>query len=97
MINLSTDMTRYLIWASVVGLGMVLAVVDRRVIGRWVFGLLLIAGVAAGLALTVVSPFTFAGGDYYMEGVIVSVGSALALIGYVAAVLARFLVLRFTR
>jgi hypothetical protein len=33
-----------------------------------------------------VSPFSFGMGNHYMEGVIVSVGSALALIGYVFAV-----------
>ncbi|MEQ1716788.1 MAG: hypothetical protein ABL907_12510 [Hyphomicrobium sp.] len=94
--NLSPDATRYLVWAGVVVLGMALAVFDRQVLRRWLFGILLAAGVAGGLALTVVSPFSFGAINYYMEGVIISAGSALALIGYVIAVLARFLVLRLS-
>lgn len=95
--KLSLDTTRYLVWAGIVVLGMVLAVVDRRVIGRWLFGLLLVAGIAGGLALTVVSPFSFGATNYYMEGVILSAGSALALTGYAVAVVARFLALRFSK
>ena len=95
--KLSLDTTRYLVWASVVVLGMVLAVVDRRVIGRWLFGLLIVAGIAGGLALTVVSPFSFGATNYYMEGVILSAGSALALTGYAVAVVARCLALRFSK
>ncbi len=95
--NLSPDVMRYLIWVGVVVLGMMLAEVDRRVIGRWLFGFLLVAGVVGGLALTVVSPFSFGGSSYYMEGVIISAGSAMALIGYLAAALARFLTLRLSK
>lgn len=83
-------MTRYFVWAGVVVAGALLAVIDWRWIGRPVLGALLVAGVAGGIVVTNGSPFTFAGGDYYMEGVIVSAGSALALVGYIFAVFGRF-------
>jgi len=90
MTRLSPDTMRYLVWASVVVLGAVLAVVDQRMIGRWILGGLIVAGVVGGLLVTVISPFRFGGTSYYMEGVIVAGGSALALVGYVVAKLAGF-------
>jgi hypothetical protein len=83
--DMSADLMRYLTWTAVVVAGALLAFVDRRWIGRSVFGALLVAGVAAGLIVTQVSPFSFGMGGYYMDGVLVSAGSALALIGYVAS------------
>jgi len=50
--NLSADMTRYLVWAGVVAAGALLAVVDWRWIRRPIFGVLLAAGVAGGLMAT---------------------------------------------
>ncbi len=47
--NLSPDLTRYFMWAGVVVVGALLAVVDWRQIRRPVFGVLLVAGVVAGL------------------------------------------------
>ena len=87
----SPDLTRYLVWAGVVVFGALLAVVDRRQIRRPVLGLLLVIGVAAGFIIEQVSPFSFGVGSHYMEGVLVSAGSALALIGYVFAVVWQFL------
>jgi hypothetical protein len=84
--DLSPDLTRYLTWAAVVVFGALLAVVDRRQIRRPVFGLLLLIGVVAGFIIEQVSPFSFGVESHYMEGVLVSAGSALALIGYVFAV-----------
>ena len=83
--NLSADMTRYFAWAAVVVAGALFAVVDWRWIRRPIFGLLLAAGVGGGIVVTQVSPFTFGAGGYYMEGVLVAAGSALALTGYVFA------------
>jgi hypothetical protein len=75
------------VWAAVVAIGALLSVVDRRWI-RWpVLGMLLAAGVVGGLVVTRISPFTFSGGDHFMEGVILSAGSALALAGYLLATL----------
>jgi hypothetical protein len=85
--NSSADLTRYLIWAGVVVGGALLGVVDRRWIRLPVLGALLAAGVIGGLMVTKISPFTFGSGDYYMEGVILSGGSALALVGYVLAMI----------
>ena len=77
-----SGLTRYVVWAGIVAIGVLLAVVDRRWI-RWpLCGMLLVAGVAGGLVITQVSPFTFSGGDHFMEGVILSAGSALMLAGY---------------
>jgi hypothetical protein len=83
-------MTRYLVWVGAVVAGTVLAFIDWRWIRRPVFASFLVAGVVGGVIITKVSPFTFAGGDYYMDGVIVAAGSALALFGYVLAVAGRF-------
>jgi hypothetical protein len=89
--NHSPDAMRYLVWLGVVALGAMLAIVDRRVIGRWLFGILLVAGIAGGLAMTSLSPFNFAGTSYYMEGVIVAGGAGLALAGYVVGQLIQIL------
>jgi hypothetical protein len=89
--NLSPELTRYVVWAGVVVVGALLAVVDWRQIRRPVFGLLLVAGVVAGFVIEQVSPFTFSGGDYFMAGVLFSDGSALALMGYVAAAVCQFM------
>jgi hypothetical protein len=51
---------------------------------------LLVVGVVAGFIIEQVSPFSFGGGSHYMEGVLLSAGSALALIGYVFAVVWQF-------
>ena len=86
----SPDMTRYFMWAGVVVFGALLAVVDRRQIRRPVFGLLLVIGIVAGFIIEQLSPFSFGVESHYMEGVLVSAGSALALIGYVFAVIWQF-------
>ena len=83
--DLSPDSARYFVWAGVTAIGILLAVLDRRWIGRPLFGVLLVAGVIGGLIVTRVSPFTFSGGDHFMQGVLLTAGSALALIGYVLA------------
>ena len=87
---MSGELTRYVIWAGIVAVGAGLAILDRRWIRRPLFAVLLLAGIVGGLIITKVSPFTFAGGDHYMEGVIVSAASALAMIGYVFAAVWQF-------
>jgi hypothetical protein len=87
---MSPDLTRYFMWAGVVAVGALLAVIDRRQIRCPVFGLLLAAGIVAGFVIEQLSPFSFGAGSYYMDGVLVSAGSALALIGYVFAVVWQF-------
>jgi len=84
------ELGRYIIWAGIVAVGIGLAVLDRRWIKWPVFAVLLLAGVGGGIITTNVSPFTFAGGDHYMQGVIVAAGSALAMIGYVFATIWQF-------
>jgi hypothetical protein len=87
-------LTRYLVWAGTVAAGALLAVLDRW-IRRPLFGALLVAGVGGGLIITTVSPFSFGGGDHYMQGVIISAGSALALVGYVLEIVWHFARRRF--
>jgi hypothetical protein len=83
--ELTAEMTRYLAWAGVVLFGALSAVVERRWIGRPWLGLLFLAGIGGGLVIMQVSPFSFGGGSYYMEGVLISGAAGLALIGYVCA------------
>jgi hypothetical protein len=59
--ELSPDLARYLHWAGMIAIGILLAVLDRRWIGRPLLGLLMVAGVAGGLVITMVSPFSFLG------------------------------------
>ncbi len=80
--DFSPEVSRNLVWAAVSVLGAVLAIADRRWLGRWIFGPLLLAVIAAGSLVTVVSPFSFGGTSYYMHGVIIAGGAALALAGY---------------
>lgn len=84
--ELSADLTRYVVWAAAIVVGALFAVLDRRWIGRPVLGGLLIAGVIGGIIMTNLSPFSFGGGGFYMEGVLIAAASTLALVGYVFAV-----------
>jgi glucose uptake protein GlcU len=93
----SPELTRYLVWGLAVTLGAVLAVLDWRLIRRPVFGALLLLGIAGGAALTSISPFNFADGGYYMEGILVAAGSALAFIGYFVVGVALLVRRLFTR
>jgi hypothetical protein len=88
--ELYPDLTRYVVWAGIIAIGTLVAVLDRRWIRRPLFGVLLVAGVVGGVIITRASPFSFGGASHYMEGVIVSAGAALALVGYVFAVVWQF-------
>ena len=90
-------MGRYIIWAGVIAVGTGLAIIDRRWIKWPLFAVLLVAGIVGGIITTKVSPFTFAGGDHYVEGVIVSAASALAMIGYIFAAVWQFALRRLGR
>lgn len=78
-------------WAAVVAAGALFAVVDWRWIKRPVFGALLVAGIGGGVIVVNASPFSFGTGGYYMEGVLLSAVSALALAGYVFAIVVQFI------
>ena len=83
--ELSPELTRYLVWAAVVAIGALMALLERRCT-RWPwFGLLLLAGIGAGLLVMQVSPFSFCCDSYYMDGVLISGAAGLGLIGYVPA------------
>jgi len=86
---MSPDQTRFLVWAAVVVAGGVFAVLEWRWT-RWpVFGLFLVAGLVGGAMTTQLSSFTFGGDSYYMQGVLISGGSALALGGYAFTLVCR--------
>jgi hypothetical protein len=78
----------YRFWPYVVALiaGAIFAVIDRRVIGRYVLGALLVLIVAGGQLGMYLSPFTFQGGDYYMTSLIASLLALAGLAGYALAV-----------
>ena len=87
---MSSDLIRYVAWASAVLIGVLLAFFERRWI-RWpLSGVFLAAGVVGGLLMSRASPFSFGVESYYMNGVLVSAGSALALFGYLFAVVWQF-------
>ncbi|MEQ1577704.1 MAG: hypothetical protein ABL894_08625 [Hyphomicrobium sp.] len=69
--------------------GAACAIVDRRVFGRYVLGLILVLIAAGGAIGMNASPFTFHGGDYYMESLIAMIAAFVALAGYVLSVVAR--------
>ena len=75
----------YLFWMAVFASGAVFRLADRSWIKRPVLGLLTVAGIPAGLIMTQVSPFNFADGGLYMQGILLSVACGVALIGYVIA------------
>ena len=78
-------------WAAVVAAGVLFAVVDWRWIKRPVFGALLIAVIGGGVIVVNLSPFSFGTGGYYIEGVLLAALSALALAGYVFAIVVQFI------
>ena len=86
---MSAELWRYLAWASVVALGATLAIVDRRVLGRWLFGLLLVAAIAVGMLVTVVSPFRFGGTSYAYPPLSASFSSRYGIGGVRVAAQAR--------
>jgi fluoride ion exporter CrcB/FEX len=71
-------------------IGAVLAFCDWQWIRRPWFAVLLVAGLCGGLITTEVSPFNFADGGYYMQGLLVAAGAALALAGYVLGAVLQF-------
>jgi hypothetical protein len=83
-------MTFYVFWTVVLAIGGGLAVLDWQWIRRPVFAVLLLAGIGGGLVTMQVSPFNFADGGYSLQGLLVAVGSAVALIGYVLAAAMQF-------
>ena len=87
---MESAMMHWLAWSGALVVGTLLALIDWRWTKRPVAALFLVSGVVGGVIVTDVSPFTFAGGDYYMQGVVMAGGSALALAGYVLAVAVRF-------
>ena len=69
--------------------GAALSVIDRRMFGKYVLGALLVLIVAGGQLGMYLSPFTFQGGDYYMESLIASLFALAGLAGYAVTVVTR--------
>ncbi len=77
----------YVIWATVIALGVGLRVLELKRTSKPVAALALIAGAVVGFAMMKLRPFNFADGGLYMEGLLLSAACALALAGYLAATL----------
>ncbi len=85
---LMQDLWRFSVWGAMIVLGAIVSGVERRIWGhQWLWLLLLLVS-AGGYYLTVISPFTFGTGGYYMQGIIICAGAALVLIGYVIGAIA---------
>jgi hypothetical protein len=82
-IGILNDLSFFAFLALIVVLGgVVLAAAETFVLGvHWLWVLLLVV-TGAGWLMTLIEPFTFAGGDSYVFGVVMSVGGLLILIGY---------------
>jgi hypothetical protein len=83
-------MTRYVVWITVVLVGVLLGICDWRWIRRPWLGVLLVAILCGGLITMQVSPFNFADGGYALQGLLAAGAAGLALIGYVATALVQF-------
>jgi hypothetical protein len=95
--SLSEQLFRYAAWALIMALGAGIALVEERLWHRFWLWILLLCLAAGGVVTTRLSPFTFSGNDYYMEGVIATAAGGLLLVGYVGAagsILARRLMTR---
>jgi hypothetical protein len=92
MNEMMESLFRWALWGGVMLVGAGLGALDWRW-RRPVFGALLAAGVLGGWTITKASPFTFSGGDHFMEGVILWAASGLALAGYALSGAARLIAL----
>ena len=79
------DFARYWPYAVALAIGAVCAVVDPRLFSRRYLAAVLVVIALAGAAGMNLSPFTFHGGDYYMESLIAMVAALVALGGYALA------------
>ncbi|MFA5949852.1 MAG: hypothetical protein WC807_06165 [Hyphomicrobium sp.] len=91
MPSVSADLERYMVWALVVLAGAAIAFAEHRATGRFRLWILLVVLAIAGEVTMRLSPFTFQGGGYYMEALIVMAGSLMCLGGYAAALLCSYL------
>jgi len=90
----SDELTRYGLWSLAACSGAALAACDWYWLRRPVFGIALLLILVAGYATTLLSPFNFVDGGYYMNGVIAFVIAGLALAGYIALSALAFLASR---
>ena len=76
---------RYWPYGVALAAGVLLAVIDRRVFGRYVFAALLILVAIGGAVVMNGSPFTFSGEDHYFQGLIAQLFALAGLAGYALA------------
>jgi len=89
--TLTADQFRELMVGGEVGGGALLAYLDRTWLRRPVFLALLVLTAIAGYIVTLVSPFNFVDGGYYMLGGIAVYVAVTAGAGYVVAAAALWL------
>lgn len=83
-----TEYIRFWPYGIALAVGIAFALIDRRVIGHYLLGVLLVLVALGGQLGMYLSPFTFGGGDYYMESLIVSLFALAGMAGYALAVAA---------
>jgi hypothetical protein len=79
---------RYWPYGVALAAGVLLAVIDRRVFGRYVFAALLILVAIGGAVVMNGSPFTFSGDDHYFQGLIAQLFALAGLAGYALSIVA---------
>ncbi|HPG88653.1 MAG TPA: hypothetical protein PLD46_03295 [Hyphomicrobium sp.] len=77
---------RYWPYVLAGAVGVMLALIDRKIFGRAIFSAVLAVLAIGGFLTTYLSPFTFQGGDDYIRGLIVGLMALAGLAGYALAV-----------
>jgi hypothetical protein len=84
--DLAGEYFRFWPYALAGAVGIILALMDRKVFGRYIFAALLVVLAAGGQLAMYFSPFTLQGGGDYMRGLIVSLMALAGLAGYALAI-----------
>ncbi|MBG1231837.1 hypothetical protein [Aestuariivirga litoralis] len=96
-IGIMDDTFFYEVWGVIALVGAAIALIERYLLGRHLFWILLVVAALGGAVTTWASPFTFSGDDYYMIGIIVAAAASLMLAGYLVAALATGAYLHFKK
>lgn len=95
-LDLAGEYFRFWPYAVAGAAGIILALLDRKFFGRYIFAALLVVLAVGGQLAMYFSPFTFQGGDYYMRGLIVSLMALAGLAGYALAIAGSYALQKMT-